>query len=277
MLYRTIKTDTWRDPWFHALQPQSKCLFLYLFTNPVISACGSMEISMGQIAFDVGMPVKKVEAEIASFGDKVLWLPEVNILVVRNFFRHQRSQSSANYTIAAKRAMESLPEKARAWLTAANPELKDTHTLPIPIPSPTHGDKGKEEEEGKGKGNEEGKESIPPLPPDGDPETPSKRKRRLPDDWQPSDGQRGLLAANGFSAADIDSEAVKFKNYHLHKGDTGLDWSRAFANWMQNSRTFNKPVGNGNAPPQRSNIHEFPTPEARRDYLKQHGWIAEND
>jgi len=243
MLYRTIKTDTWRDPWFHALKPESKCLFLYLFTNPVISACGSMEISMGQVAFDVGMPVKKVEAEIASFGDKVLWIPESSILVVRNFFRHQRSQSSANYTIAAKRAMDALPEKARVWLISANPELKDTHPHPIPIPSPSQGDKGKEEEEDKGKGKEEGKESIPPLPPEGESQTPPKRKHRLPDDWTPSDSQRASLADSGFSVQEIDVETVKFKNYHLNKGDTGLAWNLAFANWMQNSRSFAKPNG----------------------------------
>lgn len=78
---------------------------------------------------------------------------------------------------------------------------------------------------------------------------PPKRKTQLPEDWQPSDRQRESLAADGFSTAEINAEVVKFKNYHLHKGDTGLDWSRAFANWMQNSREFAKPKPMGSSPP----------------------------
>lgn len=148
MLYRTVKTDIWRDPWFHGLNPQAKTLFLYLFTNPSVSACGSMEISLDQIAFDTRIPAKKVEAELRSFGDKIGWWPERNLLIVRNFYKHQRSQSSANFTVAAKKAMTGLPDEAKAWLWAVYPELKegmdaqkDTHPQPIPNPSPTLGDK----------------------------------------------------------------------------------------------------------------------------------------
>lgn len=84
-----------------------------------------------------------------------------------------------------------------------------------------------------------------PIPAPIDPRKPQKRKTRLPDDWMPGDRQREVLAGYGFSPGEIDVEAVKFKNYHLHKGDSGLDWSRAFSNWMENSRTFSRPP-NGN-------------------------------
>lgn len=159
MLYRTIKTDTWRDPWFHSLAPHSKCLFLYLFTNPVMSACGSMEISLDQIAFDVGLSKNKISSELSAFGDKVLWIPEHNLLLVRNFYRHQRGQSSGNFTIAAIKAMGSLPDEARVWLASAHDDLKEGLPIPSPrdsfgetIPSPTQGDK--EESKSKSKSRE---------------------------------------------------------------------------------------------------------------------------
>lgn len=68
----------------------------------------------------------------------------------------------------------------------------------------------------------------------------AKRKHRIPDDWTPSDHQRASLADSGFSVQEIDAEAVKFVNHHVNKGDTGLAWDRAFANWMDNSRAFAK-------------------------------------
>lgn len=141
MLYRTVKTDIWSDPWFETLHSGAKCLFLYLFTNDRVSACGAMEISLARIATDTKIPAKKIAAELAAFGDKICWLPEHNLIVVRNFYKHQRSQSSENFTKAAKKAMADLPREARAWLGGVYPELLDTPTHPIPNPSPSLGDK----------------------------------------------------------------------------------------------------------------------------------------
>lgn len=141
MIYRTVNTDIWRDPWFLDLSPASKCLFMYLFTNQSVSACGAMEISVSQIAFETKMPAKKVEAELIGFGNKILWLPESNIIVVRNFYKHQRRQSSENFTKAAKKAMADIPIAAQGWLISLYPELSDTLPIPIPNPSPTLGDK----------------------------------------------------------------------------------------------------------------------------------------
>lgn len=77
------------------------------------------------------------------------------------------------------------------------------------------------------------------------------RRSKLPEDWQPTDRQRESLGEQGFSGAEIDAELFKFQNYHLHKGDVGLDWGRAFANWMARSRDLGPPkrAANVHAPP----------------------------
>jgi len=81
-------------------------------------------------------------------------------------------------------------------------------------------------------------------------ETKEKRRSRLPDDWAPSERQHDALGADGYSGAEIDAETVKFVNYHRHKGDVGLDWPSAFANWMSRSRDWAGPKQtNGPGPP----------------------------
>lgn len=172
MLYRTVKTDIWADPWFQDLHPQAKCLFLYLFTNSGVSACGAMEVSLSRIAFETKIPAKRIAVELEAFGEKILWLPDHNLIVVRNFYRHQRSQSSENFTKAARKAMADLPEAAKTWIGGVYPELSDTHPQPIPNPSPTLGDK--EEATAKALANAdalaEASEKDPPPPRDDPPE-----------------------------------------------------------------------------------------------------------
>lgn len=79
----------------------------------------------------------------------------------------------------------------------------------------------------------------------------AERRSKLPEDWQPNEKQRDALGEQGYSRAEIDAELFKFRNFHLHKGDVGLDWGRAFANWMARSRDFAPPSRspNGHAPP----------------------------
>lgn len=88
-----------------------------------------------------------------------------------------------------------------------------------------------------------------PEPKKADPKP--KRRSQLPEGWTPSEKQRDALGADGFSGAEIDAECAKFVNHHIHKGDVGLDWPRAFANWMARSRDFAAPRGptrNGSPP-----------------------------
>jgi uncharacterized protein YdaU (DUF1376 family) len=62
---------------------------------------------------------------------------------------------------------------------------------------------------------------------------------RLPDDWTPTPDERRFAWGRGLSAAEIDTEAIKFRNYWTAKSGkdaTKLDWSRTWQNWILNRR-----------------------------------------
>jgi hypothetical protein len=95
-------------------------------------------------------------------------------------------------------------------------------------------------------------ETVSETPPEteADTETESKKKEavadatrpkatRLPDDWTPTPDERRFAWGRGLSAAEIDTEAIKFRNYWTAKSGkdaTKLDWSRTWQNWILNRR-----------------------------------------
>lgn len=61
------------------------------------------------------------------------------------------------------------------------------------------------------------------------------RGTRLPADWQPSEADRAYALGKGASAAMIDLEAEKFRNFWLAKtgiGATKRDWAATWRNWI---------------------------------------------
>lgn len=81
----------------------------------------------------------------------------------------------------------------------------------------------------------------------------AKRRRRLPDDWQPNQQHHGYAVANQI---DLAVEWPQFADHHRSKGTTMLDWDAAFRNWLRNAVKFRARNGTGPA-----NRHE-PDPEA---------------
>lgn len=68
---------------------------------------------------------------------------------------------------------------------------------------------------------------------------PKPRASRLETDWTPSDGDRTFAEGRGLSAAEIETEGIKFRNYWTAKSGkdaTKLDWSRTWQNWILNAR-----------------------------------------
>lgn len=140
-MYRTVDCSTWDDPWFADLAPTSKLLFLYLFTNRRVSQCGAMEITVRQAAFETGIPVAEIPSSIDALGDRIQWWPESNLLIVRNFYRHQRAKTGDKFDVAARKSAESLPDFAKQWLYGVYPHLAPqgyTHPIPTPVAPDTH-------------------------------------------------------------------------------------------------------------------------------------------
>jgi len=138
MVHRSIDCSTWDDPWFAELQPKAKLLFLFLITNRRVTQCGAMEITTRQIAFETGLTIAEIPNLIESFGDRVQWWPGEQILIVRNFYRHQRANTGDKFDIAATKSAEVLPDFAKHWVYGVYPHLAPPgYTHPIPTPTPT--------------------------------------------------------------------------------------------------------------------------------------------
>ena len=60
MPFRTIDTDIWSNAFFDGLKVGQKLLFIYLFSNPLISNIGILETTRARIAYETGTSVKAV-------------------------------------------------------------------------------------------------------------------------------------------------------------------------------------------------------------------------
>jgi hypothetical protein len=68
--------------------------------------------------------------------------------------------------------------------------------------------------------------------------TPSLRKRRIPDDWRPSETDLAWLAKQASSEqVDVSFQTAQFKDHHQGKGNVFVDISRAWKTWMRNALT----------------------------------------
>lgn len=107
-------------------------------------------------------------------------------------------------------------------------------------------------EERKG---EEGIVDAAAKPP---PATPSdsKRKRRLPDDWQPREEERQSARDKGL---DCDAEAEHFRDYHQAKGEPHLDWDACFRTWLKNAVKFARNGRQASLPGQSTQIRKVKT------------------
>lgn len=148
-MYRTIDCDTWDDPWFAELSPNGKLVFLYFVTNRRTLACGCIEITLRSMEFDIGLSRDALTEAIRELEGRVTWWPELHMIFVRNFLRHQGGNSNrANFIKAAIKSLADLPEIVKASVRDVYPELNDagvSHTEPIHIPSPSHGYKETEQ------------------------------------------------------------------------------------------------------------------------------------
>lgn len=67
--YRMVYTKMWReDSWYSDLPPDGKLFWLYLLTNSSANASGVYQLRAGIAAFEVGLPVERVEQLLADFA-----------------------------------------------------------------------------------------------------------------------------------------------------------------------------------------------------------------
>lgn len=233
-MYRTIQTETWEDPWFLDLIPPAKLLFLYLITNTRTSACGAAELSLRYVSITTGLDLDAIRDAIAELerDGRVRYFPEHNLFVLRNFYRHQLAQSSAKYTIAARKAAAKLPPIAYAWVIELYPDLEyPTDTLPIPyvegIPTfekPRLTEQNRAETEQSR--TEQGERAR------------AKKPDALPKDFAPTANDRAWAETMpGMTPAIVDQMTRKFVGHYVSRGDRLVDWDAKWRVWAEREST----------------------------------------
>jgi len=148
---RMIDTATWDDPWFADLDPESKLLFLYFLTNRRSTAAGAFEITLRAMSFETGIEQPRIEYILANdLPTRVQWWPDLNIVWVRNFFRHQAAND--NFRKSAIAYIAGLPLEVQEAIASVYPNLvpegvaprnltgetgKGTHLEPMPTGTDT--------------------------------------------------------------------------------------------------------------------------------------------
>lgn len=229
-MYRTIDCATWDDPWFAELSPNAKLLFLYFITNRRTSAAGCFEITRRAMMFESGLRGEGLDQALEEIASRVTWWPELQIVFVRNFYKHQRANSNTNnFRKAAIKALAEFPSEVQIAVRDAYPELCEaevSHAVPIGIPSdgipnppPTHGYK---ETETETETEQEGSART------------RARATQIDPEFQVSDRVRTWCGEHAYAPLKVERERVKFVNHFVANGVRKKDWDRTFMNWLMN-------------------------------------------
>lgn len=153
---RFTETTKWEDPWFRALPPNEKLLFLFLVEN--CNNAGFYELDTPAVAFKTGLTVEQVEGALKGLTRGIqgasgwVW--------VRRFLKHQKNDELNLDNTAHRQIVRLLKEQLERF--SGSPEFGEFVAPYKPLlkglPSPIGIGKG------KGKGSAEGG-NIGPLRP----------------------------------------------------------------------------------------------------------------
>ena len=88
---RIVDTAFWTDGKVDDFSPEDKYFMLYLLTNPFTTQLGIYEISIKQVAFQLGYSVDTVNVLLERFENKydiIIFSKSTNEVAIRNFLRH---------------------------------------------------------------------------------------------------------------------------------------------------------------------------------------------
>lgn len=89
MTKRSFDDAFWGDPFVQDLDKDSRLLFLYLWTNKRCNSAGLYEITPKTICFETGIENDNLPKLFNRLESRVKWLPDKNIVWVKNFVKHQ--------------------------------------------------------------------------------------------------------------------------------------------------------------------------------------------
>ncbi len=88
-IYRPIYLLIWDDPYFEALRPYEKLIFVYLFGNPSTNESGVYPCTFKTIAKNTDVPIEIVEKSIREdLSEKIGYDDKNKVVWVKNFLKH---------------------------------------------------------------------------------------------------------------------------------------------------------------------------------------------
>jgi len=98
---RRFDTGYWNDPDVMEMPMRAKLLYLYLWTNRHCNQAGFYEIALKTISFETELTVEEIPELLTILKKKVTWVPDQNLIWVKNFL-HRQSKSPQFLAAAAK-------------------------------------------------------------------------------------------------------------------------------------------------------------------------------
>jgi hypothetical protein len=86
-MYRIINSKIWEDDWFFDLSAEQKLLFMYLVTSPHTDQLGIFKANIKYISIETGL--KDINSLLRSLYPKVIYIPELKLIFIKNFLRYQ--------------------------------------------------------------------------------------------------------------------------------------------------------------------------------------------
>ena len=111
---RIVDTSFWTDGKVDEFSPEDKYFMLYLLTNPFSTQLGIYEISIKQVAFQLGYSMDSVKVLIDRFENKygmIIFSPKTNEIAIKNFLRHSIIKGGAPVRDCLIKEMKSVKNK----------------------------------------------------------------------------------------------------------------------------------------------------------------------
>lgn len=111
---RLVDTSFWTDGKVDEFSPEDKYFMLYLLTNPFTTQLGIYEISIKQVAFQMGYSVDTVKVLLERFEstyEMIIFSRDTNEIAIKNFLRHSIIKGGKPVEDCIKREMSKVKNK----------------------------------------------------------------------------------------------------------------------------------------------------------------------
>ena len=112
---RIVDTSFWTDGKVDDFSPEDKYFMLYLLTNPFTTQLGIYEISIKQVAFQLGYSVDAVKVLLDRFESKydmIIFSKSTNEVAIKNFLRHSIIKGGKPVEDCIRKEMQKVKNKS---------------------------------------------------------------------------------------------------------------------------------------------------------------------